>query len=167
VQSLTDALRRDASAPVRETAAWALGNIGAEKSTDVLTQALGDQAPAVRAVAMWALGNAGPATAPAGVVNALSSDDKRTRLLAAWTLFRIADDRAVSALEAAVARETDRDVRMAYIRAMGQFGERSAPALARLIDSPDADVRAVVVEALAGKGMGHWPWPWPRPRPFP
>jgi HEAT repeat protein len=63
--------------------------------------------------------------------------------------------------------EEDRDLRMAYIKALGAIGEQSSAALARLIESRDPDVRAVVVSALAGRGAGPWPWPWPKPRPYP
>ncbi|MBK6843173.1 MAG: HEAT repeat domain-containing protein [Gemmatimonadetes bacterium] len=37
------------------------------------------------------------------------------------------------------------------IRALGTMGDASAPTLARLLDSPDRDVRAAVVAALAGQ----------------
>ncbi len=167
IDALGEALRRDDNAEVRETAAWALGNLDAESAVEALTEALTAQSADLRMVAMGALGNAAPSKAPRSVLSALSDSDRGVRMLAAWTLFRIEDPETVPALEQALAREQDRDLRMAYIRALGAIGERSSAALARLIDSRDPEVRAVVVEALAGKGGGPWPWPWPRPRPFP
>ena len=118
-------------------------------------------------LAIWALGNASPKSAPRALTNALSDPDKGVRMIAAWALFRIEDPESVTALEQALNREEDKDLRMGYIRALGAIGERSSAALARLIDSRDPQVRAVVVEALAGKGGGPWPWPWPNPRPNP
>jgi HEAT repeat protein len=118
-------------------------------------------------LALWALGNASPKTAPRGVVNALSDPEPRVRDLAAWALYRIEDAETVPALEQALNREQDRHLRMSYIRALGAIGERSSPALARLLDSRDQEVRAMVVSALAGRGGGPWPWPWPNPRPSP
>lgn len=167
IDALSEAVRRDADADVRDNAAWALGNLGAEGAVDALTEALGAPSPQLRAVAMWALGNLNISTAPRGVLTALSDSSKRVRMLAAWALFRLEDPESVDALEAALNRENDRELRMAYIRALGAIGEKSSTALARLIDSKEPDVRAVVVEALAGKGGGPWPWPWPRPRPSP
>jgi beta-lactamase regulating signal transducer with metallopeptidase domain/HEAT repeat protein len=167
VAALAEAVRRDADNEVRATSAWALGNVDAEAAVDALSDAISGQPPRLRALAIWALGNASPKSAPRGLLNALGDSDEQVRMLAAWALYRIEDPESVPALEQALNREQDRDVRMGYIRALGAIGERSSSALARLIDSRDPEVRAVVVEALAGKGGGPWPWPWPMPRPSP
>ena len=167
VDALTEAVRRDADNDVKETALWALGNLDAEKAVDVLGDAISSQSRHLRMLAIWALGNASPKSAPRALTNALSDSDKGVRMIAAWALFRIEDPESVTALEQALNREEDKDLRMGYIRALGAIGERSSAALARLIDSRDPQVRAVVVEALAGKGGGPWPWPWPNPRPNP
>jgi HEAT repeat protein len=168
VEALTNAVRRDADADVRETAAWALGNIDAEAAVEALGEAINSQSTTqLRMLAIWALGSAEPRTAPRSLINALGDGDKQVRMLAAWALFRIQDPESVPALEQALNREEDRQLRMGYIRALGAIGERSSSALARLIESRDPEVREVVVEALAGKGGGPWPWPWPKPRPYP
>ncbi len=167
VDALAEAVRRDDDAEVRETAAWALGNLDAERAVDALSDALSGSSFQMRMLAIWAIGNASPKSAPSGVINALSDANKEVRTIAAWALFRIEDPESVGALERALSREEDRELRMGYIRALGAIGERSSAALARLIDSRDPEVRAVVVEALAGKGGGPWPWPWPNPRPSP
>ncbi|HJU73240.1 MAG TPA: M56 family metallopeptidase [Gemmatimonadaceae bacterium] len=169
VEALAEALRRDASTEVRETAAWALGQLDATRASEALGDALtsSSASPELRRVALWALGNAAPRSVPRAVLNALNDDDRGIRMLAAWVMYQSEDPETVGALEQALSREQDRALRMSYIKALGAIGERSAAALARLIDSRDPEIRAVVVEALAGKGGGPWPWPWPRPRPSP
>jgi HEAT repeat protein len=167
VDALVEAARRDADNEVKETALWALGNLDAEKAVDALGDAISSQSKRLRMLAIWAIGNSSPKSAPRALTNALSDADKDVRMIAAWALFRIEDPETVSALEQALNREEDKELRMGYIRALGAIGERSSAALARLIDSRDPQVRAVVVEALAGKGGGPWPWPWPNPRPSP
>ncbi len=169
VDALSEAVRRDANNEVRETAAWALGNLDAEKAVDVLGDALTASSASrdLRTLAIWAIGNSSPKSAPRALLNALNDPDKHVRMITAWALFRIEDPESVAALEQALNREDDKELRMGYIRALGAIGERSSAALARLIDSRDPQVRAVVVEALAGKGGGPWPWPWPNPRPYP
>jgi HEAT repeat protein len=74
----------------------------------------------------------------------------------------------VSALDAAMQKETDRDTQRAIIRALASTGEKSVDAIKKLIDSKDPQVREAAIRALAGGGSsGPWPWPWPEPRPFP
>lgn len=168
IEALSEAVRRDASNEVKETAAWSLGNLDSEKAADALGDALSSSSSShLKMLAIWAMGNASPKTAPRALLSALSDQEKGVRMIAAWALFRIEDPESVSALEQALNREDDKELRMGYIRALGAIGERSSAALARLIDSRDPEVRAVVVEALAGKGGGPWPWPWPNPRPNP
>jgi hypothetical protein len=167
-KALSAALLRDTDADVREMSAWSLGNIGAEGAVDVLSAAaLRDPSPALRSMAIWALGNAGLDRAPKVLLAALSDSSRDVRRLATWALYQIEDPEAAPALEAALNRETDKSMRMGYLRALGAIGAESAGSLARLIDSPDPEIREVVVKALAGRGTGPWPWPWPRPRPSP
>lgn len=168
IKALSAALLQDTDADVRETSAWALGNIGAEDAVDVLSAAaLRDASQDIRAIAIWALGNAGLDKAPKVVLAALSDSSRSVRRVASWALYHIEDPEAAPALEAALSRETDKSMRIGYLRALGAVGEASAPSLARLLDSPDPEIREVVVAALAGRGMGPWPWPMPRPRPSP
>jgi beta-lactamase regulating signal transducer with metallopeptidase domain/HEAT repeat protein len=167
LDALSEALRRDADAEVKEMAAWALGNVGGEEAVPALTAALSDGSTAIRKVAIWALGNTEPEKAPRAVIDALGDADKGVRYVAAWAIYQIADPAAVPLLEAALNKETEKDMRFAYIRALGAIGDESADALARLIDSRDPEVRSVVVNALAGRAGGSWPMPMPRPRPQP
>ncbi|MEW5918144.1 MAG: M56 family metallopeptidase, partial [Gemmatimonadota bacterium] len=167
IDALVEALRRDSDENVREAAAWTLGNLDAEAAADALSDALSGQSKRLRMLALWSLGNAAPKTAPRAVIGALSDAEPQVRRLAAWVLYQIEDPETVGALEQALNKEQDSDLRLAYIRALGAIGERSSTALARLLDSRDPEVRAVVVSALAGRGGGPWPWPWPWPRPSP
>lgn len=166
--ALTTALRTDASEKVRATSAWALGNMGDHASADALTSALGDASPEVRMRAAWALGSVEPRQAPRALVALLTDKDVRTRELAAWALFQIEDPSTAPAIEAALKTEQNKDVQLAYIRAIAAMGEKSVDVLKGLLDSPDPRVKAMAVRALAGgHATGPWPWPWPMPRPNP
>src|SRR6185503_20812741 len=150
------------------TAAWSLGNLGASSAADALTDALRDDNADLREVAAWSLGQLGLDKAPRELMAALRDKEPKVRRAAAWALYNIEDENAVSDLETAMDRETDKSVRVAYIRALANMGERSARALARLLDSKDSEVREIAVTSLAGgHAAGPWPWPWPMPRPFP
>jgi HEAT repeat protein len=98
----------------------------------------------------------------------LSDPDPRTRELVAWTLFRIEDPAAIPALDAALRRETSKELQIAYIKALAAVGEKSVDALRGLLESNDPEIKKIAVRALAGgNATGPWPWPWPEPRPFP
>ncbi len=168
VAAIEGVLKQDSEERIRETAAWALGSLGDGKSDEVLVTVLDDASPRVRTTALWAIGNSGEGAVPAGVLRALGDSSASVRRLAAWVIFQREDEAAVPALERALNAEKDRSVRTALIRALGAIGGASAPALARLLDSNDPEVRSMVVNALAGRSAGGpWPMPMPRPRPFP
>jgi hypothetical protein len=166
--ALSAALRRDPSPRVRASAAWALGNIGDDKAVEALVAALSDSSRGVRMRAAWAIGSLEPKQAPKPLVALLTDKEPEVRQLAAWALFNIQDPDAVSALDAAMQKETDRETQRAIIRALASTGEKSVDAIKKLIDSKDPQVREAAIRALAGGGSsGPWPWPWPEPRPFP
>jgi beta-lactamase regulating signal transducer with metallopeptidase domain len=168
VEALSAALRTDANTQVRATAAWALGNVGDRSSADALSAALSDASPEVRKRALWALGNSDLKQAPPKVIAMLSEKDPELRELAAWVLYEIEDPASIPALEAALAREPDKELQIDYIRALAAVGERSVDALKGLLDSKDPEIRTIAVKALAGgNATGPWPRPWPEPRPFP
>jgi beta-lactamase regulating signal transducer with metallopeptidase domain/HEAT repeat protein len=168
VEALSAALRGDASTEVRATAAWALGNVGDRSSADVLSTALSDASPEVRKRALWALGNSDLKQAPPKVIAMLSDNDPELRELAAWVLYEIEDPASISGLEAALAREKNKELQIAYIRALAAVGEKSVDALKGLLESKDPEIRNIAVRALAGgNATGPWPRPWPEPRPFP
>jgi HEAT repeat protein len=83
-------------------------------------------------------------------------------------LFQIEDPASITALEAALNRESDKELQIAYIRALAAVGEKSVGALKNLLESKDPEIRSIAVRALAGgNATGPWPRPWPEPRPFP
>ena len=168
VEALSAALRSDASTQVRATAAWALGNVGNRSSAEALAAALSDASVEVRKRAAWALGNSDLKQAPPALIALLSDKDPEMRELAAWSLFQIEDPAAIPALNAALARETNKELQIAYIRALAAVGEKSVDALKNLLESKDPEIRSIAVRALAGgHATGPWPRPWPEPRPFP
>jgi beta-lactamase regulating signal transducer with metallopeptidase domain len=167
-QALAAALKGDASTEVRARAAWALGSVGDRSAADALAAALSDKSVEVRKRAAWALGNADLRQAPPALINLLNDQDPEMRELAAWALFQIEDPAAIPGLEAALKREQDKDLQVAYIRALAAVGEKSVDALKSLLESKDQEIRTIAVRALAGgHATGPWPRPWPEPRPFP
>jgi beta-lactamase regulating signal transducer with metallopeptidase domain/HEAT repeat protein len=168
VDALSAAVRGDANTEVRATAAWALGSVGDRSSADALAAALSDASPEVRKRAAWALGNSDLKQAPPKLIAMLNDKDPEVRELVAWALYEIEDPAAIPALESALARESDKDIQINYIRALAATGEKSVDALKGLLESKDPEVRAIAVKALAGgHATGPWPYPWPEPRPFP
>jgi beta-lactamase regulating signal transducer with metallopeptidase domain/HEAT repeat protein len=166
--ALAKALRQDKDPKVRTTATWALGEVGDANAVAALVPMLSDPSAETRELAAWAIGNAGPKKVPAALVPLLGDKNRDVRLSAAWALYQIEDGDATDAIEAAYARETDPEVRVGLIRALGRMGDRAVDALQRLVSSPDPQVRKFAVTALAGgNASGPWPWPRPEPRPFP
>ena len=168
VDALSTALRGDANTQVRETAAWALGNVGDRSAEGALSAALSDANVEVRKRAAWALGSSDLKHAPPALVAMLSDKDPEMREISAWALYRIEDPSSISALEAALAREPNKELQIDYIRALAAVGEKSVDALKGLLESKDPEIRSIAVRALAGgNATGPWPRPWPMPRPFP
>ncbi len=168
MDALIAALRGDSDLKVRTTALWALGEIGDKAATDAVTTALADQSPGMRIRAAWALGQINPRKAPAALVALLRDPNPQVREITAWALFEIEDPGAVPALDAALRAESDKNLQVAYIRALAATGEKSVDAVRRLLESKDPAIRSIAVRALAGgNATGPWPWPWPEPRPYP
>jgi beta-lactamase regulating signal transducer with metallopeptidase domain/HEAT repeat protein len=167
--ALSTALRGDANAQVRVISAWALGSVGDRSAIGALTAALSDASPEVRKRAVWALGDVSPKQAPPAVIALLADHDPGVRELAAWTLFQIEDPAAIPALESALrAEKSNKELQIAYIKALAATGEKSVDALKGLLESTDPEIKSIAIRALAGgDATGPWPWPWPEPRPFP
>jgi HEAT repeat protein len=160
-------LKSDASESVRETAAWALGEISVKKAADQLADAVArDKSARVRATAAWAIGELNPGRAPKPLVAALRDQDDDVRLKAAWALSEIGDAETVKDITAALKSEQQNRVRQALVRALIESGEGSSDAFKDLLESKDDGTREMAVKALAGR-RGPWPWPWPQPRPRP
>ena len=157
----------DSNLEVRQTAVWSLGNVGSRSAADALAGVLSDPSPEMRRRAAWALGNIDIKQAPPALMNLLKDSDPETRETAAWALYQIEDPAAIGALEQALNREQDKDLQIAYIRALAAVGEKSVDALKGLLESKDPEIRKIAVKALAGgHATGPWPRPWPQPRPF-
>ena len=168
IDGLIAALHGDSEPKVRATALWALGEIGDARATDAVMASLSDPSAAIRMRAVWAFGQMSPRQAPAALIALLRDSDPRVREITAWALFEIEDPAAVPALNAALHAETDKNLQVAYIRALAATGEKSVDAIRGLLDSKDPAIRSMAVRALAGgRGSGPWPWPWPEPRPYP
>lgn len=158
----------DPDTRVRLTAAWSLGSVGNHNAAEALAQALSDPSTEMRRRAAWALGNLDLKQAPPALINLLKDSDAETRETAAWALYEIEDPAAIPGLEAAMSREQDKDLQIAYIRALAAVGEKSVDALKSLLESKDPEIRTIAVKALAGgHATGPWPRPWPQPRPYP
>jgi HEAT repeat protein len=169
VEALIGALH-DSNGDVRETAVWALGNIGdhSSASAEALAGVLSDPNPEMRRRAAWALGQIDTRRAPPQLIAALNDKDPEMREVTAWALFQIEDPAAIPALQSALAREQNKELQIAYIRALAALGEKSVDALKGLLESRDPEIRNIAVRALAGgHATGPWPRPWPQPRPFP
>ena len=167
IDALTAALH-DSDTEVRATAAWSLGNVGDRSSSDALAAALSDPSAEVRKRATWALGNTDLKQAPPRLIAQLSDKDPEVREITAWALYEIEDPAAISALQAALAREQSKELQIAYIRALAALGEKSVDALKGLLESKDPAIKSIAVRALAGgHATGPWPRPWPQPRPYP
>ncbi len=168
VTALSNAIRSDANQKVREIAVWALGNIGDHDSYDALVAVLNDKSKGIRMRAAWAIGNIEPREAPKALVAMLRDTDPEVRELTAWALYQIEDPSTVSALNDALKAEPNKELQLAYIRALAAMGEKSVDAIRGLLTSSDPKIKSMAVHALAGgNAAGPWPWPWPEPRPYP
>ena len=167
-KALAAALRRDASEHVRETAAWGLGNSGLrDEDREVIESALAsDESEGVRESAAWALGYAPRRPAAPALVTALRDRSPQVRETAAWALAEIGDEDVAPAVQAAFARETSPEVRMAELRALTFMHVDDRAILDAALSSKDAALRARAVRMIAGSA-GSWPEPHPRPRPRP
>jgi beta-lactamase regulating signal transducer with metallopeptidase domain len=168
IDALVAALRGDTNTQVRAISAWALGNVGGRSVAEALTAALSDPNVGIRKRAAWALGSADLKQAPPALIALLRDPNPEMRELAAWALYEIEDPASIPALDAALRGESNKNLQIAYIKALAAVGERSVDALKGLLESKDPEIKAIAVRALAGgQATGPWPWPWPEPRPFP
>ncbi|MEO8575317.1 MAG: M56 family metallopeptidase [Gemmatimonadales bacterium] len=166
--ALSAALRGDASEKVRATAAWALGSLGDKEGVSALAAALSDASRGVRMRALWAIGSIEPREVPGQAVAMLRDPSPEVRELAAWVLYQAEDPSTAPALNAALKTEQNKDLQIAYIRALAALGEKSVDAIRGLLTSSDPKIKQMAIRALAGgNAAGPWPWPWPEPRPYP
>ena len=110
VEALIRVVREDASAQVRRSAAWALGQLEARSAVDVLIAVLRQDADArVREMAAWAIGSMDTRTAAPGLIGALRRDSSdAVRETAAWALGNVGDRTAADILGDAVQERQER-----------------------------------------------------------
>jgi HEAT repeat protein len=166
VAGLKKAFMEDKSKDVRRTAVWAAGEIGEPSLVPALVGLLGDTEAHMREIAAWSIGSCEPESAPPALIKLLNDQDPNVRLSTVWALREIGDAAAADELEAAFNREKNPEVQHGLIQALGAMGDHAIETLSRLVTSPDPEVRAVAITALAG-GNATSPWPRPEPRPFP
>ena len=149
VAALIQALRTDPDPQVRNTAAWALGQIEDRAATPALLAAMaGDRAVEVRRTCVWALGQLEDPAAVDGLIRATHDADADVRRTALWALGQIEDARAVPGLSAAL-RDGDVEVRRTAAWALGQIeSKESVPALTAAMRDADREVRSTAVWAL-------------------
>jgi beta-lactamase regulating signal transducer with metallopeptidase domain len=167
-EALAQAVRDDDNTRVRTTSAWAIAHFRSSSAVPALSAAMRDTSASVRAAAAWALGHMSLRTAPPELVAALRDREPRVREKVAWALYQIRDPETADEVNAAFrAERDDSSLRRAYLYTLAALGERSASALADLLETNDPAVRDLAIRALAGSGSFNWPMPWPMPRPQP
>lgn len=170
VAALSKVAADEKDVPVRETAIWALASIA--KTGDAMAVSAFEKASVsadvgVRETAIWGLGTRTRSVATSPTLKfALDDSDARVRTTAAWALKQVGDPAAVPWLDAALRKESNTDVQLAMLRALGSLGEPAMPTIMRLVDDKAPAIREMAIRSLAGNGM-HDPWPQPRPRPRP
>jgi HEAT repeat protein len=104
VEGLIDALAFEDDHNVRQSAAWALGEIGTEEAVEPLVNALEDR-KLVREVAAKSLGEIGDARAVEPLISLMEDDTWDVRGTAARALGKIGDDSAIDMLIKALSDE--------------------------------------------------------------
>lgn len=139
----------DASATIRESAAYAIGVGEVKELRSSLEAALRDRDPAVGAMAAWALGEIEDRASVPALLAALRGSEPRIRLAAIWALGQIEDARAVPEIIPTL-RDADPAIRAVAASALGEIEDDAAVApLERALGSDaDARVRTASAEAL-------------------
>jgi HEAT repeat protein/beta-lactamase regulating signal transducer with metallopeptidase domain len=163
VPALSEVLRRDPDAEVRQQAAWALGQIDSPAGVPALSAALGDADPEVATLAAYSLGQIAPETPPAELTRAATSGSGELRHTALWALTRMGAAAALPALTAAAA-DPDPAIRARALNGLAQLRDPGAvEALTVLLRDSDPTVRAAAARALAGQRGPAIADPRPRP----
>jgi HEAT repeat protein len=140
---------------VREQAAAALGNAGAEERERVipaLRTALGDDIGAVRYAAALSLGELGDAGAVPALCEQLEDGDSMARQAAAIALGRVGDKAAFEPLVGALEHGPP-EVRFQAVASLAELDPvRAFDALVRALADADAEVRGAAAAALGDHG---------------
>lgn len=106
---------------MRQSAAWALGDMEDTVAIEPLIAALGDNDENVKQATAWALSAIGNARAVDPLINVLEDDFWVTRMKAIDALKRIGDARAIGPLEKLVQSDTHKDVQLAAKEALARL----------------------------------------------
>ena len=150
LESLSDVVRQDVTAPVRARAAWAIGMIEDFEGVDPLSSALEDASAGVREQAAWGLGMIESRSGVEGLIPVLLEDPSpEVREQAAWALGMIESSAGVAGLAVAIGDE-DAEVRERAAWALGMIESRSAVdgLIPVLLEDPSPEVREQAAWAL-------------------
>lgn len=142
---------RDADRRVRHMAIDALGELERLSSADVLSGVLDGDDVELSIAAAEALGQLDElGTAPAALVRALESPHATLRRTAIESVVNFDEDASLAPKLLPHITDTDPEVRVMVIEALGEMGARAAiPALKRALGDSNAEVRRAAIEALA------------------
>ena len=135
----------------RNSATWALGEIGGQLATSTVSVALRDPSNIVRKNAAEALGKIGSFSSVPALEQILQEDpDRFVRKNAAEALGKIGDPSCAPVLELALQQDVDRFVRKNAAEALGKIGDPSCvPALELALLSDDSQfAQEAVLQAL-------------------
>lgn len=138
-----------------------LGEVGGERAVEVLTGALAHEDPRVRREAILALAKLGGEDAAMLVYGMLEDADTDVRLAAAMAAGALKVERALRPLLAILGSETDDNVIVATLQALGQLGDPGAvnaiekKAVGSFFSKPRPPVRIAAYRALQRIGTPH------------
>lgn len=121
VGPLTAAMKKDPKWQARYRAAEALGKLAGKEVVTPLIQGLSDNRDHVRYMAAKGLMGLGDSSAVEPLIILLTDENRVVRLMTVRALSAIGGEKAKIALEAALAAETDEEVKDVIREALGQF----------------------------------------------
>lgn len=138
-----------------------LGEIGGDRAVELITSSLAHTDPRVRREALLALAKVGGEDAGMLVYGMLEDPDPEARLAAAMAAGALKVERALKPLLGLLEAETDPDVTVGILRALGQLGDPGAVsaiekrAVGSFFSRPSTDIRIAAFRALRNIGTPH------------
>jgi len=138
-----------------------LGEVGGERPVELIISTLAHTDARVRREALLALAKVGGEDAGMLVYGMIEDPDPDVRLAAAMAAGQLKVERALRPLLALLEQETDPDVVVGVLRALGQLGDPGAVnaiekrAVGSFFSRPPADVRIAAYRALHNIGTPH------------
>ena len=148
----------DPEPEVRGVAARALGKVGGPRAFAPIARLLGDPDPYVRELAILGLEEIGGEGIVPALVPLLSDPEMGVRSVAVSALINVEGPDAARALAHVAESDPDKHTRGMAIGGLakgGADGDIAVPALVRLLDDPEAEIRESVAWALAGRRDGR------------